>query len=408
MFSRLSRRAEQLGLVRQQIEDQELQGDRITLGGRSVLNFGLASYLGLGDDERLKAAARDAINRYGTSYSSSISYTSVPLYGELAERLEAMVGAHVVIAPSTTLAHFAALPVLIRPDDTVVLDARVHASVQTAAQLLAAGGIEVVTSRHNDMSEVEAFIHENETGNVWFLTDGIFSMDGDVTPCAALDGLLQRYEHFHAYVDDAHGFSWEGLNGRGMYLDRAPWHDRLVVSAGLSKSFGATGGIIATPDPDLAYTIGIAGAPLIFGGPVPPAALGAGIASADIHLSPELAERQALLDERISFVNRFAAEIGLAFTASDHTPIWFLDTREAPRATEMLNVMKEAGFYLNGALYPVVPRGHAGLRFTVTAYHSLDQIESMLTCLHEKALEVLGETEIVIDLDAVAAPVRSA
>ena len=402
LFLRLSQGTEDLGLVRAQIEDDQFLGDRITLRGKTVLNFGLASYLGLGDDERLRAAAKDALDRYGTSYSSSISYTSVPLYGELDERLSKMMDANGVIAPSTTLAHLAALPVLIRPGDTVVMDARVHASVQMATQVLQATGIEVVTTPHNSIREVEKAVLLKEDGDVWYLTDGIFSMDGDIAPALEIHNLLERYEHFHAYVDDAHGFSWEGKHGRGTYLDRAPWHERLVISAGLSKSFGATGGFVATLDPELAYMIQIAGAPLVFGGPVPPAALGAGIASADIHLTDELAERQAQLDERISFVNRFASDIGLPLTAKDHTPIWFLDTGEASKATALLGDMKEAGFYLNGAIFPVVPRGHAGARFTITLYHSIEQIESMLTCLYEKALEHIGVTEIFIDIDQIA------
>ena len=399
LFSRLSKATEELGLVRAQIEDSKIRGDRITLRGRELLNFGLASYLGLGDDDRLKAAAKDAIERYGTSYSSSISYTSVPLYGDLNERLSAMLDANVVIAPSTTLAHLAALPVLVRPDDIVVMDARVHASVQMATQILQATGIEVVTTSHNNISEVERVVAEEGAGNIWYLTDGIFSMDGDLAPALEIHDLLERYERFHAYVDDAHGFSWEGKHGRGTYLDSAPWHEKLVMSAGLSKSFGATGGIVATPDSELAYLIQIAGAPLVFGGPIPPAALGAGIASADIHLSEELVERQDQLDERIRFVNRFATDIGLPLTAKDHTPIWFLDLKEASRATALLHGMRDAGFYLNGAVFPVVPRGHAGTRFTVTNYHSLEQIESMLTCLHEKALEQIGETELIVDLN---------
>lgn len=403
MFTRLSRRVEDLGLVRQEIEDAEFMGDRITLHGQSLVNFGLASYLGLNGDERLKTAAKEATDRYGTSYSSSISYTSIPLYGELNERLATMLDAHVVIAPTTTLAHLAALPVLIRPGDTAVLDARVHASVQMAGQLLASSGVETRTSHHNDLGELESIITGVSSGKVWLLTDGVFSMDGDVTPAAGIHALLERYEHFNAYIDDAHGFSWEGVHGRGSYLDRAPWHDRLVVSAGLSKSFGATGGVVATRDPDWAYLIRTSGAPLVFGGPVPPAALGAGIASAEIHLSAELSDRQADLDRRIEHVNAFVRDIGLRLTAYDHTPIWFFDTHEVVRGTNLLNSLKEAGFYLNGAMFPVVPIGHPGIRFCVTNYHSLIQIESMLTCFKEKALEHFGETEIVIDLDELAA-----
>ena len=404
LFERMSRRAHELGLTRQLIEDDEFRGDLITIQGQSVVNFGLASYLGLGDDARLVKAAKEAIDRYGSSYSSSIAYTALPLYQDARERLARIFDSHVVLAPTTTLAHLAALPVLIRREDHVLVDDRVHASVVTATQLLQAKGVSVSTVPHNDLVYLEGLIAEvTESRRVWYLTDGVFSMDGDTAPAGEINALLDRYENLNVYCDDAHGFGWAGQHGRGTYLGRAGWHDRLVVVAGLSKSFGATGGVIATIDRERAEVIEITGAPLIFGGPIPPAALGAAVASGDVHLSDELPGRQAELARRIEFVNRFSIEVGLDFTANDGTPLWFLDVGDARNALGLAHVMKRSGFYLHGASFPVVPLGHAGVRFSVTLYNSLSQIEDMLICLSDKRLELFGETEIVVDLDEIAA-----
>lgn len=398
-YQGISRRAHGLGIHRLLIEDTELEGDSVILDGKRVLNFGLCSYLGLGNDERLVSAATDAIKRYGTSYSSSLAYTAVPLYRDLTERLESMFEARVVLAPTTTLAHLAALPVLIRPEDVAVVDIQAHASVRLATQVLQANGVKVRTVAHNNLEEVESLIEQQEDASrVWFLTDGVYSMYGDITPAAAINQLLDRHPNLWVYCDDAHGFSWEGKHGRGTYLARADWHPRLVISAGLSKSFGATGGVIATIDEDLAERVEVTAAPLIFGGPIPPAALGAGVASADIHLSSEHEKLQRELMKRIDFVNRFAVEIGLPLADLSPTPLWFYELGNPFSVMEVLVALKDDGFFLNGATFPVVPLGHAGVRFTVTNYLSLNQIEEMMLRLQERRLQVVGETEVEIDL----------
>jgi 7-keto-8-aminopelargonate synthetase-like enzyme len=126
--------------------------------------------------------------------------------------------------------------------------------------------------------------------------------------------------------------------------------------------------------------------------------LGASIASADIHLSDELEALQGDLDRRIKYVNAFSDSIGLPLAAFDNTPLWFLEVGASPKVLEGLSKMKAAGFFLNGAVFPVVSRGHGGLRFTVTNYNSFSQIEEMLTQLNELSLEFSGETDIEIDL----------
>lgn len=407
LFHEHASRARDLGISRQLIEDETLSGDSITLEGRRLANFGLCSYLGLGDDERIKEGARRAIDRYGTSYSSSIAYTAIPLYGDLRERLTAMFDANVVLAPTTTLAHLAALPVLVRPGDEVLVDTLAHASVQTATQLLQANGVPVKSIPHDDLAAVDQAMGEFEgPGRVWLLVDGVYSMHGDLAPAEGIVELLERHPRLHVYCDDAHGLGWDGLHGRGAFLARASWHDRLVVAGGLSKSFGATGGVVAMPDPMAADLIELVGPPLTFGGPIPPAALGAAVVSADIHLSPELVERQEEFRRRIDLVNRLATDMEIPLADYDPSPIWYLDLGDYESMSKVFLGMREDGFYLNGSAFPVVPHGHAGLRFTITLYNSARQIEDMLTALRARTLEVVGKSEIVIDLTSDVPVVR--
>jgi len=401
LFQHHAARARDVGISRQLIEDDVLSGDSIVLDGKRLANFGLCSYLGLDDDERLKKGAHRAIERFGTSYSSSIAYTAVPLYGELKERMEAIFDASVVLAPTTTLAHFSALPVLVRPGDEVLVDSAAHASVQTATQLLQANGIPVRSVAHNDFDALDTAISESDAaGRLWLLIDGVYSMHGDLAAAEKLTSLLDRHQNLHLYCDDAHGFGWAGEHGRGAFLARTPWHDRMVVVAGLAKSFGATGGVVAMPDPELADLIELVGPPLTFGGPIPPATLGAAVASADIHLSDELEPLQGEFMDRIDLVNRLAAEMAIPLADLSPTPIWYLEVGSYDSMAKLFLGMRDSGFFLNGSAFPVVPHGHAGLRFTITMHNSPRQIEDMLTALREQSLEVIGETEIVIDLTA--------
>lgn len=347
----------------------------------------------------MKNAAKDAIDRYGASYSSSTAYTAVPLYGDLRERLDQIFDASVVLAGTTTLGHLAALPVLIRPGERVLVDSQTHASVMLATQVLQANGVSVETVPHNDMPALsEAIEGVPDAETVWYLTDGVFSMKGDIAPTDDLLSLLDSHPNLHIYCDDAHGFGWDGTNGRGQFLNRTGWHERLVVIVGLAKAFGSVGGAIAVPDPEIAEMIELTGTVLTFGGPIPPPSLGASIASADILLSDELTGRQDELMSRIRLVNDLSRQMGLPLAATDETPIWFLDIGELRDMLSLAKAMRDAGYFLNSAGFPVVPQGHAGLRFTVTLDNSPSQIEAMLTCLNEKRLELFGETVVEIDL----------
>jgi 7-keto-8-aminopelargonate synthetase-like enzyme len=405
IFRATSTAAHELGVGRQLIEDSSFAGDTIIIQGQKVANFGLCSYLGLGNDERLINGAIDATRRFGTSYSSSIAYTAVGLYGDLSERLEKIFQAPVILAGTTTLAHLAALPVLVRDEDVAYVDGQAHASLLAVIPALVSNGVRVEMIRHNDIEGLDRRLSESDDeGAAWYITDGLFSMHGDTVPVEALHPLLERHPRLHVYCDDAHGFGWSGPRGSGTYLSRAGWHERLVIAVGLAKSFGTMGGVVATPNRDFIDMINLTGSPLVFGGPIPPPMLGASIASADIHLSDELAALQGELDRRIKFVNAFSDSIGLPLAAFDNTPLWFLDVGASAKVLEGLSKMKAAGFFLNGAVFPVVPRGHGGLRFTVTNYNSIPQIEAMLTQLNDLHLEFSGETDIEIDLTDTGQP----
>jgi 7-keto-8-aminopelargonate synthetase-like enzyme len=393
-FLRSARLARELGVGRQLIEDDHFAGDTINLRGHDLVNFGLCSYLGLGDDPRISEAAIDAVRRYGSSYSSSIAYTALGMYGELKARLQKMIGAPVVVAASTTRAQLAALPVLVRGGDTVLIDALAHASLLQVLPILGANGADVRQVPHGDVERIADHL-ESTPGRVWYVFDGLYSMHGDTAPAEQLFELLDACPNLWLYCDDAHGFGWSGEMGRGQFLDRSGWHERLVMAFGLAKSFGTMGGVVATLDPAATELIEVTGGPMLFGGPLPPATLGASIASADIHLSSELPGLQEELLRRIDLVHDVADRIGLPLSATERTPLWFVPVGTPVSTISAMSSMANQGFYVNGAVFPVVPRRGGGVRFTVTRYLSEGQIEDMLVRLNEVRLAHAGPGDVV-------------
>lgn len=205
------------GVLHLQCDDRPIEGAAIWVQGRQMVSFGSCSYLGLEQDSRLIEGVIEAVRRHGTQFSSSRAYLSTGLYRQLEQQLEELFQAPVIVTPTTSLGHQAALPVLVRDEDAVILDHQVHASVQNAAQLLKPRGIPVHHIRHNRMDQLEDMIRQfrSKHRKIWYLADGIYSMYGDAAPLQELEALLARYEALHLYLDDAHGMSWAGKNGCG-------------------------------------------------------------------------------------------------------------------------------------------------------------------------------------------------
>lgn len=390
----------ELGVIHRHLEDEELDGATITLDGRSLVDFSTCSYLGLNRDPRLKAGAIDAVMRYGTSYSSSPTYTALPLYETLAEQLRQMTGGAVAIAQTTTLAHMAALPSLVGPDDLALVDAQTHDSVHLAAGNLRGNGVTVESVPHRDVVFLAHRLAEvaGQFNKVWYLADGIFSMYGDTAPVEDVAALQAIYENLYVYYDDAHGFGWCGKNGRGLVLSRVPLNDRMVVAAGFAKAFGSLGAVLVFGDEELAHRVRLVGGPLTFSGPIPPPDLGSAVASADIHLSAEHQELQARLISDIEFMRSEVVRLGLPVVSMEATPIWFVRVGSPGQSAEMIRRLMVDGFYLSIAAYPAVPVGQGGVRFNQSLHHSREQLTDLLESLSHHLPEVGAEPHIVIDL----------
>lgn len=384
------------GLLQLTPDDAAFDGRTISLDGRSLVNFGSCSYLGLELDPRLREATIDAVTRYGTQFSSSRAYLSSPQYAELEALLDEVFGGHALVVPTTTLGHLATLPVLVESTDAVLLDHQVHASVQMAANQLRVKGATVELIRHNDLERVEAMIERLAPSHqrIWYMADGVYSMFADLAPFGALRELLDRHPQLQLYIDDSHGVGWAGKHGRGPALDALGGHDRVIVACSLNKSFAASGGAIVFGDAELRRRVRTAGGPMIFSGPLQPPMLGAAIASAKIHLSDELPVLQAALRERIERFTDLADEFCLPLASRDVTPIRYVPLGLPVVAHDVVLELLAGGHYTNYAGFPAVPMKHAGVRATLTLHHSLDDVRGLVEALARHvpaALERGGE-----------------
>jgi 7-keto-8-aminopelargonate synthetase-like enzyme len=388
------------GVLHQRLDDLTLDGPTFTLGGRTYLDFSTCSYLALNRDPRLVEGAIDAVRRYGASYSSSPAYTALPLYDTLEELLRQMTGGAVALAQTTSLAHLAALPTLIGPGDLALVDAQTHESVHAATANLRGEGVTIESVPHSDVEFLGQRLAEvaHRFEHVWYLADGIYSMYGDVAPVEAVAALQEIHPNLFTYYDDAHGFGWSGRNGRGFVLSRVPLNERMVIAAGLSKSFAALGGLLVFGDPELARRVRLVGGPLTFSGPIPPADLGAAVASATIHLSDEHERLQSRLTDEIIFTRSEGVRLGIPVVSRDATPIWFVQIGSFENLTEVMRRLLADGFFVNAATYPVVPVGQGGIRFIQTLHHSREQLGELLEALSYHYLEVTEEPHVVIDL----------
>lgn len=371
------------GVAHLTAEDEQLGGRFVTLRNRRQVNFGSCSYVGLETDLRLKAAAIDALSRYGVQFASSRAYVSCPPYAELERLLAALFEAPLVVAQTTTLAHLAALPVLIGKEDAIICDHMVHNSVQAVLPTLAAAGTSCRFVRHNRMDRLDQLVGvlAQRHRRVWYLADGVYSMHGDVAPMEPLRQLVSRHDRLWLYIDDAHGVSWSGRNGRGTVLGNGDAPPRTVTVASMAKAFAAGGAVVLTPDAEMARLIRSCGSTLIFSGPLQPALLGAAIASARIHLSPEIHERQQALVDRILRFNALAAARGLPLGSTEVTPIRFVRMGESDVTYRMAADLMRDGFYVNTAVFPAVTKAQGGLRIALTVHQTLQDIHDLVDAI---------------------------
>ncbi len=373
------------GLYRRLRVVQSEQRSRCIIDGREVITLSSNNYLGLNTHPKLRDAAIEAVRRFGAGSGAVRTIAgTMSLHEELERRLAEFKQVPAVLTfQSGFTANTGAIPILAGEGAVIVSDALNHASIIDGIRLTKA---ERRVFPHADMDGLRAALGEVRAApggaerTVLVITDGVFSMDGDI---AKLPEIVEAAEAAEAavYVDDAHASGVLGRNGRGT-VDHFDLHGRVQVQVGtLSKAIGVVGGYVAGSQ-SLRELLIHRARPFLFSTSAPPAVAAACLAAIDVLESePELLER---LWQNTRFFKAGLARLGFDIGASE-TPITPVIAGSGPMAMKLSDRLFEEGVFAQGIGYPTVPDDRSRVRTIVTAEHSREELE---TCL--AAFETVG------------------
>ncbi|MFN8424100.1 MAG: glycine C-acetyltransferase [Anaerolineae bacterium] len=368
---------------------QSPQGAWLTIDGRRVLNFCSNNYLGFADDAALKDAAKSAIDRWGVGPGAVRTIAgTMDIHLELERRLAAFKGVDATIGFQSGFAtNLATIPALVGEADCIISDALNHASIIDGIRLTKAARY---VYRHCDMDDLEARLKEASAKGhraMLIITDGVFSMDGDIAPLDAICALAERYGAI-TMVDDAHGEGVLGRGGRGA-VDHFGLHGRFDIETGtLSKAFGVMGGYTAAKQPIVDW-LRQRGRPFLFSSALTPADVGACIAAVDI------LERSTERVERL-WANAAAFQGAMRSLGFDlgvtRTPISPVIVGDEQKAQALSRALFERGVFATAIAFPTVPLGRARIRVMISAAHGAEDLEVGIGAFEEagRSLGIIG------------------
>jgi len=339
---------------------------------KEVINLASNNYLGLTTHKALRKAALDAVKRYGAGAGAVRTIAgTMKIHMELEEQIAAFknVEASVVFQSGFT-ANAGTVSAVLGKEDLIVSDELNHASIIDGARLSRAT---IKVFKHKDVKDCERILqeHANFPGKKLIITDGVFSMDGDIAPLPELCGLAEKYNCI-MMVDDAHASGVLGRGGRGT-VDHHQCHGRVHIQVGtLSKAIGAMGGYVCGSR-DLIDFLYLRARPFLFSTSHPPATAAACQAAFALLDSPEGEKLVKKLWANTKFFKRELKKRGFEFKASE-TPIIPIHVGDAAKAFEFSKKLFEAGVFAPAVGYPTVPEGQARLRAIVSATHKRDQL----------------------------------
>jgi 8-amino-7-oxononanoate synthase len=359
-------------------------GPLVEMEGRETIMLGSNNYLGLTGDPRVKAAAREALDRYGTALTGSrLLNGTIPLHVELEREIAEWMGTEDAIVFTTGYqANLGTIGTILEPGDTVICDSGDHASILDGCRL---SGAKLRPFRHNQMDKLEKMLERADAdgGGALVVVDGVFSMEGDICP---LPEIVERTERHGArlMVDEAHAVGVLGERGAGV-CELYGLEDRVDLRMGtFSKSLASCGGFVAGPADVIEY-LRISARAFVFTAAAVPASLGAALEAVRICRREGGALFARLLDNA-GYLRRGFVELGLRVVEPGRlpdgseaiTPVVPVVVGEDWQAVLLWKALFEAGVYTNVALHPAVPPGGALLRTSLMATHERDHIDRAL------------------------------
>jgi len=347
--------------------------------GREVINLASNNYLGLCNDPRLEEAAIAATRKYGAGSGAVRTIAgTMRIHLELEEKIAAFKNVEAcVVFQSGFTANAGTVSSILGKDDFILSDELNHASIIDGARLSRA---KIKVFRHKDVAHAEQLLRElqSEPGHKLLITDGVFSMDGDIGPVGELAELATRYGAI-MMVDDAHASGVLGRNGRGS-IDHFHAHGKVDIQVGtLSKAIGCLGGYVCGSR-DLIDFLYHRARPFLFSTSHPPSVAASCIAAFDIlELEPDRIQR--LWDNTHYFKSQLAAagfDIGGHTTPMSETPITPILIGDGRKTMDFSRALFDAGVMATGIGFPTVPEGKARIRTIMTSEHTRLQIDHAL------------------------------
>lgn len=364
------------------------QGAWLVVDGKKVLNFCSNNYLGLANDPRLVKAVQEAVARYGVGPGAVRTIAgNMELHNQLDARMAGFKGVEAAVTMQSGFsANIATIPALVGKEDVIFSDRLNHASIIDGCRL---SGAKIIAYEHNSAEDLKRVLKE-ERGKyrrALMVTDGVFSMDGDLAPLDKLYEAVQDYDVI-TMVDDAHGEGVVGRGGRGI-VDHFGLHGKFDIEVGtMSKAFGVMGGVVAGKQ-EIVDWLKQRGRPFLFSSAMSVADVAACLASIDI-----LEESTELVDRLWDNAKFFKAEMkALGFdTGVSETPITPVMLGEAPLAQQFSKRLYEEGVFGTAIGFPTVPKGKARIRVMLSAAHSKDDLAQGLAIFEKvgKELGVIG------------------
>ncbi|GGH81957.1 glycine C-acetyltransferase [Pullulanibacillus pueri] len=359
------------------------QSSRVNIHGKNVIQLSSNNYLGLTDHPKMKQAAIEAIEKFGAGTGSVRTIAgTLEMHNQLEEKLADFKHTEAsLVFQSGFTTNQGVLSAILSDQDVVISDELNHASIIDGIRLTKAGR---KIYKHADMDSLEAALKEAEGYRTKLIvTDGVFSMDGDIAPLPEIVALAEQYDAM-VMVDDAHASGVLGKNGRGT-VNHFGLDGRVHIQVGtLSKAIGVLGGYVASTNTLRDYLIH-KGRPFLFSTSHPPAVTAACSAAIDVLLEePELIEK--LWDNR-AFFKKGLEELGFN-TGHSETPITPVVVGDEAKTHQLSDKLFEYGVFAQGIVFPTVPKGTGRVRTIVTAEHTKDELQEALDAFAKAGKEL--------------------
>lgn len=383
MTQRLNELKEQ-GVYRKLAVLEGPSGARSIINGKEVINLSSNNYLGLANNPRLKKAALEALEKWGVGAGAVRTIIgNMSIHEELEKKLAEFKHVEAVLVfQSGFTANAGAIPSVVDKGDVIISDELNHASIIDGCRLSRA---DVIRYKHSDMKDLERVINEvkDNYNTKLIITDGVFSMDGDIAKLPEIVELAEKYGCL-TYVDDAHASGVLGRSGRGS-ADHFGLHGRVDIQIGtLSKAIGVVGGYVAG-NKNLIEWLNHRGRPFLFSTAAPPSVAAACLEA--INILSESSELTDKLWDNARYLKNGLNKMGFN-TGKSQTPITPVIAGDDRKAIELSKRLFEEGVFAQSIVFPTVPRDGARVRTIVTAAHTKKDLDDALNAFEKVGREL--------------------